>query len=285
MSAPGAKKSKVTEPQPKQLQRLAFVRDASILGAEYASNLYGTVKSRLPAFAKARAEKAEDLVSQIANPYYQKALDTAEALLLYTDAKADSAIVVGSDAYAKTSARVRSAVRPDVLSEKAARTRDVLVVKVQQTLTVVKENGVVGTVKLTTEQAFKLVRTVSSVFFDETSQAVNYSRATYKKAVDLTHDRASGVYNFALNKSQKVVDVAQAKTQQAHDILVKQPLYKDAYERTNTIIGAAQDTVVYKATVKRIYPYVAPVYEPTFEKIEPYYKSTVNYWKPISAAA
>lgn len=68
-------------------------------------------------------------------------------------------------------------------------------------------------------------------------------------------------------------------------ILQKQPLYKDAYERTNTIIGAAQDTVVFKATVKRIYPYVAPVCDPTFEKIEPYYKSTVNYWKPISAAA
>lgn len=61
---------------------------------------------------------------------------------------------------------------------------------------------------------------VYALFADETSQAVNYSRATYKKAVDLTHDSAFGVYNFAVNKSQKVVDAAQAKTQQAHDILV-----------------------------------------------------------------
>lgn len=87
MSAPGVQKSKVAEPQPQQLHRLAFVRDASILGAEYANSLYGSVKSRLPAFVRARAEKAEDLVSQIADPVYQKLLATAEAALKYTDAK------------------------------------------------------------------------------------------------------------------------------------------------------------------------------------------------------
>lgn len=68
-------------------------------------------------------------------------------------------------------------------------------------------------------------------------------------------------------------------------LLQKQPLYKNAYERTNDIVTAAQDTKVYKATINRIYPIVAPVYNPAYEKIEPYYKSTVNYWKPVTAAA
>lgn len=68
-------------------------------------------------------------------------------------------------------------------------------------------------------------------------------------------------------------------------LVQKQPLYKDAYERTNTLVAAAQDTKVYKATVHHLYPLVAPVYNPAYEKIEPYYKSTVNYWKPVTAAA
>ena len=62
-------------------------------------------------------------------------------------------------------------------------------------------------------------------------------------------------------------------------------MYKKAYDSSNNLLGAAQDTTVYKQTVKRIYPVVAPIADPAIEKIQPYYKTTVEYWKPVSAAA
>lgn len=80
--------------------------------------------------------------------------------------QADSAITVGFDVYGKVSARVRDAVRPEVLSERVSRTRDVLILKVQDTLTLVKEQGVVGTAKLTTAEALKLPRTGKPTSFN-----------------------------------------------------------------------------------------------------------------------
>ena len=43
--------------------------------------------------------------------------------------------------------------------------------------------------------------------------------------------------------------------------------------------------MVYKQTVKRIYPVVAPIADPAIDKIQPFYKATVEYWQPISVAA
>ena len=68
-------------------------------------------------------------------------------------------------------------------------------------------------------------------------------------------------------------------------LVQKQPLYKRAYDSSNNLIATAQDTSVYKEAYKIVYPYVAPIADPAIEKIQPYYKNTVNYWKPVSAAA
>lgn len=67
--------------------------------------------------------------------------------------------------------------------------------------------------------------------------------------------------------------------------LQKTPLYKRAYDSSNNLIATAQDTSVYKETSKIVYPYVKSIADPTIEKIQPYYKNTVDYWKPVSAAA
>lgn len=65
----------------------------------------------------------------------------------------------------------------------------------------------------------------------------------------------------------------------------KQPLYKKAYDSSNNLIAHAQETAVYKEASKRIYPVVAPIADPAIEKLQPYYDSTVEYFKPVSAAA
>jgi len=73
----------------------------------------------------------------------------------------------------------------------------------------------------------------------------------------------------------------------------KQPLYKKAYDSSNNLIAMAQDNSLYKETskkvypyvAKKVYPYVAPIADPALEKIQPYLSQTVDYWKPVSAAA
>ncbi len=68
-------------------------------------------------------------------------------------------------------------------------------------------------------------------------------------------------------------------------LLQKQPLYKRAYDSSNNLIAIAQDNSLYKETSKKVYPYVAPIADPALEKIQPYISQTVDYWKPVSAAA
>jgi hypothetical protein len=68
-------------------------------------------------------------------------------------------------------------------------------------------------------------------------------------------------------------------------LVQKQPLYKKAFDSSNNLIATAQDFSLYKETSKVVYPYVAPIADPALEKIQPFFNQTVDYWKPVSAAA
>lgn len=242
-------------PKSGKLQRLSFVPQIGQAGLDVAGSVYSYTKSWVPKQLKPTVEKGEQFYSKHGQPIVGSFVDLGNEILLRVDGKVDGIVN-------KSFAIVQQGVdysRIENLGKSFGNARDTVTKQFKDATAAVQNKGISGSAKAVRERAFAVA-----------DEAINIGK------------RGLGI---AQERSQVVLDIASKKGQQAHDTVVKQPLYKKAYDSSNNLIAMAQDNSLYKETSKKVYPYVAPIADPALEKIQPYLSQTVDYWKPVSAAA
>jgi hypothetical protein len=242
-------------PKSGKLQRLGFIPQIGQSGLDVASSLYSYTKSWVPKQLQPTVEQGEQFYSKHGQPIIGSFANLGNEILLLVDGKVDVVVSKGVSI-------VKQGVdysRVDKLGKSFVSARDTVTKQFKDATAAVQNKGISGSLQTVRERAFAVV-----------DEAVNIGK------------RGLGI---AQERSQVVLDIASKKGQQAHDTVVKQPLYKRAYDSSNNLIAIAQDNSLYKETSKKVYPYVAPIADPALEKIQPYISQTVDYWKPVSAAA
>jgi hypothetical protein len=264
-------------PKKGQLVRLGFVPQYTVFAYGKLGQLYEVGKGYVPASFQKQVKSLEDIYAKHGLPLVTKVRDGGKEILLLVDGQIDAGI---KRSY---SAIQNAAESPNVkqAGQKFSASRDAVSKRVQESISFAQDNGVKGYVQYAKDQASKFIESSLDLMQTVLVRSSNYAgRFSQDSAGQLKK-----VLGVAQHQSQTVLDIASEKGQAARDTLVKQPLYKKAYDSSNNLISQAQDTAVYKEASKRLYPVVAPIADPALEKLQPYYDSTVNYFKPVSAAA
>ncbi|KAG2488777.1 hypothetical protein HYH03_012774 [Edaphochlamys debaryana] len=260
-----------------KLKRLGFVQSYSARlasGAAYVEGCYQAAKPWVvPQAAVPHVAKAEDTVLAYAAPIVTKVSDSAEQLLLNTDAKVDQFFL--STANMLTHTRELTKANLDAFAGAA-----------DKYYQMVKSTADYLTAKLSTDLSVAKAREVLGHSLDKAKELADPDAAV--RAVYDAWQQFAAIP--AVAKTLATAAPVTTKTFEAfvaaHDKLVTSPLYKRSVSLGASTLGWAATTTPYKLGATYLYPFVQTVADPALDKVakSTYINATLKYWAPVAAA-
>eukprot|EP01023_Acetabularia_acetabulum_P021812 TRINITY_DN21551_c0_g1_i1.p2 TRINITY_DN21551_c0_g1~~TRINITY_DN21551_c0_g1_i1.p2 ORF type:complete len:283 (+),score=41.91 TRINITY_DN21551_c0_g1_i1:58-906(+) len=244
-----------------EYQRLQFVANTYEQCCTQFDKVYDKLRGWVvPQFADEAVDKIETTILNVATPIYDYMGKLAQTSLKYLDQKLDSGAQYMEHRFGKQKEEWEENVK------RFQEARNTYLQKVEEGATFVKDNGLVGTIYWSAGFCYGCVLQVISNFYNSTVEVL---QKLWEKVV------SSPQVDKVVKTAQPSVEYARSLYDSAHDSVVKDPRYVEAYKRGQNLVNRVRDTGLYKS--------VSPYVDPTVEKIQNtnYYNKVVDHLRPV----
>eukprot|EP01026_Neomeris_dumetosa_P039690 TRINITY_DN32652_c0_g1_i1.p1 TRINITY_DN32652_c0_g1~~TRINITY_DN32652_c0_g1_i1.p1 ORF type:complete len:288 (-),score=27.48 TRINITY_DN32652_c0_g1_i1:334-1152(-) len=249
-----------------QLKQLQFVKDAGEYVSSTGQTVYATGRSLVPNFAESTVQVVEKVVKNVTEPL----LSRGEVLLQVADKQVDNVVGKFQETYNKQVEGQKESM------ERFKQAREQYLKKVEEAMEFVKSKGVTGTTKAGVE-------TVQKAIVEARQQIPSLLSKTASSSIEKVTDAwnaliATQAVNKLIETTKPSVDYALGVYKNAHDVVVQDPRYSQAFQYGANVVSKVQESPVYQKISEKVSPYVSP----TIEKVQSskYYNAVVDHLKP-----
>lgn len=269
-------------------KRLGFVESYAnyfVNSAGYLEKVYQGAKGYVPASVKPYVTKVEDVVVANTAPAVAKAQDIGGKLLHTADDQVDVVL----NKYNELLNNGKSAVSSSLSSAKSLHEENVhnYYASMKSYFDAVVKQGDWVADKLS---PIKTVQNAREALHAAVTKAWDISDPD--KAVESVHQAwqkfaAVPAVASLLNSTEPITQRGVSFLTASHDWLVANPLYKKTVDTSYASLRWYLDTAPARLAKTYLYPVVAPIADPTYERLSKSQtiQKTLDYWKPSAVAA
>lgn len=253
------------------LKRLGAIQTYAQQALGFTESFYKSARSYLPSAAEPLFSWVEDTATTYGAPYLTWAQDSSEKVLRTLDGKVDEAFAAAEGVADYTrSVHVKGVGQYTTAKDKAF---GFWTAALDKAKTAVATNPIVEKTVAAGTAAKDGV-----VYWADPDKLVDLALAYYAKAIALP------AVSFFVTTAEPVILRAGGLYAPAHDYLVAQPLYKQAWDLVFSTAGKVPELPVVKQVVDLGYPVVAPVVDPIGSNItkSKYLKQLTEHLAPAA---